>query len=77
MRRLFQHLRFWMLSVLVVGVAMLEVVTELPGWWAVGVYGLAFIFFGLVMFAVIVREGRPMGDRSGFKDGSDMHGHYR
>ncbi len=77
MRRLMQHLRFWMLGVLVVVVAILEVVTGLPGWWAVGVYGLAFIFFGLVMFAVIVREGRPMGDRSWFRHGNDMHGHYR
>ncbi|MFP4635743.1 MAG: hypothetical protein ACLFRD_07780 [Nitriliruptoraceae bacterium] len=76
MRGLIQHLRLWMRGMLVV-VATLEVVTALPGWWAVGVYGFAFISFGLVMFAVIIREGRPMGDRSRFRHGDDMHGHYR
>ena len=51
--------------------------TGLPGWWALGVYGMAFTFFGLVMFTLIDREGQPMGDRSEFRHGNDMHGHYR
>lgn len=77
MQRIANRLRFWMLGVLVVGVAVLEVATGLPGWWAAIVYGVALVFFATVVFAVIGREGQPMGDRSGLQRGRDIHGHYR
>ena len=77
LHRIASRLRFWMLGVLVVLVAALEVVTGLPGLWGFVVYGAGVLFFALVMIAVIDREGRPMGDRGDFQHGRDIHGHYR
>lgn len=77
MHRIMRLLRFWMIGVLVVLVAVLEVFTGLPGVWGFAVYGFGALFFALVMFAVIDREGRPMGERGDFQHGQDMHGHYR
>ena len=77
MHRITSRLRFWMLGVLVLVVAALEVATGLPGLWAFVVYGVGALFFALVMIAVIDREGQPMGDRGDFQHGRDIHGHYR
>lgn len=77
MRRIRSRLRFWMLGVLVIFVAALELATGLPGLWGFVVHGAGALFFALVMIAVIDREGQPMGDRGDFQHGRDMHGHYR
>lgn len=72
-----RYLRLWMVGVLVVVIAILELVTGLPGWWSLIVYGSGLVIFGLVMLAVLSREGPSMHDRSRFRHGNDMHGHYR
>lgn len=81
MRWLADRLRFWMLGVVVGVLALLELVTGLPGWWALVGYGGAALLVLAIMVAVIDREGGPtggpMGKRSDFRHGNDMHGHYR
>lgn len=77
MGKLRDRLRFWMLGPMLAIVIVIELFVDLSGYrWAV-LYGSAALFIYAVMGAVIDREGQPMRDRSEFRHGLDMHGHYR
>lgn len=61
MQRIANLLRFWMLGVLVAGVAVLEVADGTFQGARASSMAAPFVFFSALTFAVIRREGQPMG----------------